>query len=95
MECVSNLNQENDRELRGIALTNAATAAMRNKQYERSKLLLDEALGSTRLLASSRSKAYALINIGLQYQSLVSSLPASKDLLLRRSSETFNLAARL
>ena len=93
MECVSNLKDETDHELRGIALTNAATAAMRNEQFERSKSLLDGALNSTRSLANSRSKAYALINISLTYQALILNLPASKDLLLRQSSEIFNLAA--
>lgn len=93
LECVSNLEIENDLELIGIALTNAATAAMRNEQYERSKSLLDQAVDSTRNFPNSRSKAYALINIGLTYQALILNLPDSKDLLLRESSEIYNLAA--
>lgn len=93
MECVSILTDENDHDLKGIALTNAATAAMRNEQYEKSKSLLDEASSQTQGMFDTRDKAYSLINIGLTYQALIPYSPDSRDRLLRRSSEMFNQAA--
>ena len=95
MESVLLSKDTGNRELRGIALTNAATAAMRNGQYGKSKSLIDEALDQIRDLEDSHNKTYCLMNIGLAYQGLFSYFPESKDLLLRRSSEMFNEAARV
>ena len=95
MESVLLSKNTGNRELRGIALTNAATAVMRNGQYGKSKSLINEALDQIRDLEDSHSKTYYLMNIGLAYQGLFSHFPESKDLLLRRSSEMFNEAARV
>ncbi|MGV7224003.1 MAG: CHAT domain-containing protein [Nitrospinales bacterium] len=95
MESVLLSKNTGNRELRGIALTNAATAVMRNGQYGKSKSLIDEALDQIRDLEDSHNKSYYLMNIGLAYQGLFSHFPESKDLLLRRSSEMFNEAARV
>jgi len=95
MESVLLSKNTGNLELRGIALTNAATAAMRNGQYGKSKSLVGEALDQIWDLEDSHNKTYYLMNIGLAYQGLFSHFPESKDLLLRRSSEMFNEAARV
>ena len=74
------------------ALINAATASIQNKQSKEAKALLDKALGEIRTLEPSHDKASALINVGLAYGDLRSSLPDSKDSLLLLAHQTLSEA---
>ena len=95
MESILLSKNTGNRELSVIALTNAAKAAMQNGQYGKSKSLIEEALDRIGDLEDSHNKTYYLMNIGLTYQGLSLYFPESKNLLLKRSSEMFNEAARV
>ena len=76
--------------LAASALTNAATASLRNGQHSQAKTLLDRASQQTRIVGPSHDKALGLINIGLAYHRLRSQLPDSKDALLLQAFEAFS-----
>ena len=76
--------------LAASALTNAATASLRNGQHSQAKSLLDRASQQTRIVGPSHDKALGLINIGLAYHRLRSQLPDSKDTLLLQAFEAFS-----
>jgi len=72
----------NDSTLVTRAMINAATALIQNKQVKEAKALLDGASEQIQTLEPIYDKASGLINIGLAYLSLRSSLPDLKDSLL-------------
>ena len=72
----------NNASLATRATINAATASIRNQQVKEAKALLDGASEQIRAMEPTSDKITGLINIGLGYLSLRSSMPASKDALL-------------
>src|SRR5262245_40006405 len=78
--------------LAASALINAATASIQNKQAKEAKALLDEASEQIQSSGPTHDKAAGLINIGLAYLSLRSTLPESKDSLVLLAHQRFNEA---
>jgi CHAT domain-containing protein len=77
------------------ARMNAATAALRNGQYQESQVLLDQAAEQARRLQPSHDAAYGLITIGLTYRTLRSHLPDAADALLQHAFTVLTEAARV
>jgi CHAT domain-containing protein/Tfp pilus assembly protein PilF len=75
------------------ATVNAASASILNKQAKEAKALLDAAAEEIRSLEPTQDKAWGLMNIGLGYLSLRSSLPDAKDSLFLLAHRNLNEAA--
>jgi len=82
----------NNPSLASRATINSAMASIQNKQVSSAKVLLDRASGLIQNLPPTHDKAAGLINIGLAYLSLRSSLADAKDALLLAAREKFSAA---
>ncbi len=94
LECVTLAKKSSNALLAARALTNAAMASIQSGQFKDSRLLLDRAFDETRKLDPSHEAAYGLVNIGLAYYHLHSSLPEKND-LLTNSFQAFHEALRI
>jgi CHAT domain-containing protein/Tfp pilus assembly protein PilF len=77
------------------AMINAASASIQNKQTKEAKALLDGASDQIQTLEPNHDKATGLMNVGLAYLSLRSSLPDSKDDLFLRAHRSFSEAGTI
>jgi len=82
IESAALAKSRNDSSLIARAMTNAASASIQNRQSTEAKAMLDGASEQIDSLEPTHDKAIGLINIGLAYLSLRSTLPNASDSLL-------------